>query len=94
MRRVYKRAWLADDDAYSTITPSEAPSAISAATANQRVECGICYERIPDGACQPCGHANFCRLCLANYMKRNKGSKRVCPYCKEPMTHFVKVTLD
>ena len=79
----------ADDDAYSIITPSEAPTAISTAT-DLRNECAICHDKVPNAACKPCGCVKCCQQCLARYMLKTKGTRRACPWCRKPMTHYAK----
>lgn len=59
-------------------------------------QCIICTDRPSDIAAAPCGHKNFCAICVLNCAKEKafvdpKTHKILCPVCNTPVDIFLKV---
>ncbi|XWV26755.1 RING finger domain protein [Tupanvirus soda lake] len=52
-------------------------------------ECSLCVEEVADTACIPCGHKNFCRECIENYLKSYH--QNGCPVCRQEVKSLVKI---
>ena len=57
--------------------------------AKNSTDCSICVEEMADTACVPCGHKNFCRSCIDNYLKSY--NKNGCPVCRQEVKSLVKI---
>jgi hypothetical protein len=49
----------------------------------EKKECAVCYDRAPDTALVPCGHAQFCSACSAQL--------NVCPLCNVPIQRTMRI---
>ncbi|XWV25427.1 putative E3 ubiquitin-protein ligase XBAT35-like [Tupanvirus deep ocean] len=52
-------------------------------------ECSLCVEEPADTACVPCGHKNFCRECIENYLKSYRSNG--CPVCRQKIDSLIKI---
>jgi len=46
-------------------------------------KCVICFDKIVSCALLPCGHAQFCEICVPNLKN--------CPTCRTPIDGFLKI---
>jgi len=52
-------------------------------------DCCICFERPVDTAPIPCGHLNFCYVCIDGYRHQFRG--KGCPICKQRIQDVNKI---
>lgn len=58
-------------------------------------ECTICMENPKNAKLMPCGHREFCTLCVALIESKclNESETCCCPYCKTPFYEIIQIPL-
>jgi hypothetical protein len=57
--------------------------------------CEICMENDKDAILMPCGHQEFCVVCvlLVQDKSKSEGKQSLCPYCMQPFDNFTHVMI-
>ena len=58
---------------------------------DERDQCIMCCDQVPNAMIDNCGHGGFCKDCIVNYLKSN-GEK--CPFCKKSISKILMIEFD